>query len=279
MANILSIRVWIQFLTDHLGIKLSKTRVRILNIVLVVAVLCLVINLFYPIVFSVTNNVYRRESFYGMYEALACLYLIDSVLIYYKARRKGGLFNLFPVYIFIIPAIIGVIIQSMFYGVSAAWTGVAIAIAGVMTSMKNEIIFTDGMTGLYNRMYLEQIEKEFAKKKVVYATGIMIDLNDFKSINDNFGHASGDEFVIMINSIEESLVERICDDLKSSFDEFNKSGDKPYVLSIALGHAVVDLEKQTMNEFLSVIDPKMYEDKKKYYEKAKESKYGIQKRE
>ncbi len=250
LANVLTIRLWSRLLAEHLGIQISKTRVVILNLILVLAVLCLVANLRYPIVFSVTDNVYQREMLYTMYEILALIYLIDSLVMYWHARRRGGVFQVFPVHIFIIPALLGLVIQSMFYGVSVAWTGVAIAVAGIMTAMKNEIIFTDGMTGLYNRIYLEQIEKELGKKKKPYATGIMIDLNDFKSINDQFGHTrgdealilsaeifrrvvgslgtviryAGDEFIIFLNCTEESQVVQICNDLKKAFDEFNQSG-------------------------------------------------------
>lgn len=53
----------------------------------------------------------------------------------------------------------------------------------------------DGLTGVYNRMgFKEFIENEFLKarryKKPLSL--IMIDLNEFKSVNDTFGHLAGD---------------------------------------------------------------------------------------
>ena len=61
-----------------------------------------------------------------------------------------------------------------------------------MTALKNEIIFTDCLTGLYNREYLEFLHKRACNKKDCWVSGIMIDLNGFKQINDNYGHAEGD---------------------------------------------------------------------------------------
>lgn len=62
------------------------------------------------------------------------------------------------------------------------WTSIAIAIAGVMIALKNEIIFLDHLTGLYNRVYLEFLQKQDNTKKDAWVSGIMIDLNGFKQI-------------------------------------------------------------------------------------------------
>lgn len=43
-----------------------------------------------------------------------------------------------------------------------------VAIAGVMTALKNELIFVDRLTGLYNRVYLEFLQKQACKKKGVW---------------------------------------------------------------------------------------------------------------
>ncbi len=53
----------------------------------------------------------------------------------------------------------------------------------------------DPLTGLLNRLYLEQrldIELNRAKRKSQHLTFILVDLDLFKKINDNFGHHAGD---------------------------------------------------------------------------------------
>jgi diguanylate cyclase (GGDEF)-like protein len=55
---------------------------------------------------------------------------------------------------------------------------------------------TDGLTGLFTRRLMEDmLEKEFVKAKGAQLplSVLMIDVNDFKQINDKLGHMAGDE--------------------------------------------------------------------------------------
>ncbi len=59
-----------------------------------------------------------------------------------------------------------------------------------------KMAFTDGLTGLYNhRHFQEQLEKEISRSsrhKETFSL-LMIDIDDFKCINDKFGHTFGDK--------------------------------------------------------------------------------------
>ncbi|MBE0490661.1 MAG: GGDEF domain-containing protein [Sulfurospirillum sp.] len=71
---------------------------------------------------------------------------------------------------------------------------------------------TDGLTGLYNRKYLDEyIDKATAqaKRSKTNFGVLMIDIDYFKMVNDTYGHDIGDEVIrvlskIMQNSIRES---------------------------------------------------------------------------
>lgn len=152
-----------------------------------------------------------------------------------SARRKTGTLKLFPVQVFFVPVLIGVVVQAVFMEVAITWTSIAVAIAGIMTALKNETIFLDYLTGLYNRVYLEFLQKQAYKRKDAWVCGIMIDLNGFKAINDTYGHAegdtalilaagllknafgeygvvtryAGDEFVVILNTADEQLVQSL----------------------------------------------------------------------
>jgi diguanylate cyclase (GGDEF)-like protein len=59
-----------------------------------------------------------------------------------------------------------------------------------------EIAVSDSLTGLPNRMYLELVAKvaiSESKRKSEALSLIMIDMDHFKTVNDQFGHLAGDE--------------------------------------------------------------------------------------
>jgi diguanylate cyclase (GGDEF)-like protein/PAS domain S-box-containing protein len=58
-----------------------------------------------------------------------------------------------------------------------------------------EMSVRDYLTGLFNRRYMEEtLERELlrASRKGLSLGTLMIDVDDFKQFNDNFGHAAGD---------------------------------------------------------------------------------------
>lgn len=62
---------------------------------------------------------------------------------------------------------------------------------------------TDGLTGLYNRRYIMERMKEEIERANRYAytlSIIILDVDYFKQINDNWGHLVGDEVLITISS-------------------------------------------------------------------------------
>lgn len=61
----------------------------------------------------------------------------------------------------------------------------------------------DSLTGIYNREACERMVKEYLKTKppLMYAVLIIIDIDHFKQINDQFGHKMGDHLLIEFSSI------------------------------------------------------------------------------
>lgn len=74
---------------------------------------------------------------------------------------------------------------------------------------KLELSIRDPLTGLYNRRYFhEALEKEIQRTERYGSTAclILFDIDDFKSINDRHGHATGDEVLQEIGRIVEGLI-------------------------------------------------------------------------
>jgi len=292
LGNVMIGYLWAKFIMVHMNIPFSDIRRNIYRTIGLISIVLLVINIFYPLVFSVSDGRYQRGFAYIIFLLFAAFYILDSLYLYVKRVKKNGSLKLFPVHIFLIPVILGVVIQAFFVEIAITWTSIAISVAGIMTALKNEIIFTDCLTGLYNRMYLEFIHKRACNKKDCWVSGIMIDLNGFKQINDNYGHAegdlalcivadllrksfseygvvtryAGDEFVIMLNTTDDQLIQKIIKSAKKNFVTENEKSDKPYQLSASMGYAITNLSNETIDDFMNRIDEQMYQDKMKYYE-------------
>ena len=292
LGNVMIGYLWAKFIMVHMNIPFSDIRRNIYRTIGLISIVLLVINIFYPLVFSVSDGRYQRGFTYIIFLIFAAFYILDSLYLYVKRVKKNGSLKLFPVHIFLIPVILGVVIQAFFVEIAITWTSIAISVAGIMTALKNEIIFTDCLTGLYNRVYLEFLHKRACNKKDCWVSGIMIDLNGFKQINDNYGHAegdlalcivadlllksfseygvvtryAGDEFVIMLNTTDDQLIQKIIKSAKKNFVTENEKNDKLYQLSASMGYAITNLSNETIDDFMNRIDEQMYQDKMKYYE-------------
>lgn len=292
LGNVMIGYLWAKFIMVHMNIPFSDIRRNIYRTIGLISIVLLVINIFYPLVFSVSDGRYQRGFAYIIFLIFAAFYILDSLYLYVKHVKKNGSLKLFPVHIFLIPVILGVVIQTFFVEIAITWTSIAISVAGIMTALKNEIIFTDCLTGLYNREYLKFLHKRACNKKDCWVSGIMIDLNGFKQINDNYGHAegdlalcivadlllksfseygvvtryAGDEFVIMLNTTDDQLIQKIIKSAKKNFVTENEKNDKLYQLSASMGYAITNLSNETIDDFMNRIDEQMYQDKMKYYE-------------
>ena len=182
---------------------------------------------------------------------------------------------------FLTPVLIGIVIQSLWYGISLAWCCSAIGLAALYMSMQNELAYKDSLTGLHNRQYLDKILNTWNGR-----SGIMVDMDYFKEINDRFGHSvgdralkdtadllvaaspdnsivirfAGDEFILLLSTGQEILIEKVEENIRKAVDEFNRTADRPYKISLSMGHALY--EQKDEDSFLEAIDSAMYKDKR-----------------
>ena len=72
----------------------------------------------------------------------------------------------------------------------------------------------DGLTGLYNRRYFDRTfshEWKQAIRNQTPITVLMCDIDHFKTVNDRYGHAAGDEYLKMLTQILQQIFRRETD--------------------------------------------------------------------
>jgi diguanylate cyclase (GGDEF)-like protein len=150
----------------------------------------------------------------------------------------------------------------------------------------------DGLTGLYNRRYFREILNKTLNKVVLlnetFVTCI-IDLNNLKVVNDNYGHDIGDKFlikfveifkdgiddndvfgrsggdefeVIFINKNEFQALD-IIERINFVFKSYSFDFDENIKITFAYGLAEFPKDSTNITELLKIADKRMYEKKKK----------------
>lgn len=251
------------------------------------------LNLFFPVFFSVSpDNVYQRQPLAAASYLVVYGYLLWGAWQVFRYRRKAGRYLFMPVMVFLAPIFIGSLIQFFCYGMSLIWVSVAFGLTSLYINIQNETFMLDALTKLYNREYLTRYLRYLTQHMAPQDrfSGIMIDINSFKAINDTYGHSvgddalqavgrvlseavtgkdvaaryGGDEFVVITmgdGAAASALMERI----QARTALLNQGDRRPYAITLSMGLAVYDPGADTLDTFLRRMDKRMYEEKRRHY--------------
>jgi len=106
-----------------------------------------------------------------------------------------------------------------------------------LNSQLYELATTDGMTNLFNRRhFLEIAQKEFTRQQrhKTKSALLMMDIDFFKKVNDNYGHAMGDEAI--------KSVARLLDSDLREYDLVGRIGGEEFAMML------VDCNIETASE-------------------------------
>lgn len=268
-------------------------RLKFLSIPAVLFAVGSVASLFGDFLFYIdVQNIYHRGAFFMIVPVICYGYILYASYRIIKNKKIIPKQDYHSLLFFAVPPLIGGLIQTFFYGVATLWSSVAFAALMIYVNIQNMQMHTDHMTGLYNRMQMDSYFANLAEHPVQgkQIGGIMIDIDNFKQINDVYGHEmgdialmesgailkesfrkddfvsryGGDEFaVILILDRQEDLnmtVER----LKNTIEAHNERQKNPFRISFSMGFAIFDPASGMSTEsFLKLIDDRMYEDKRK----------------
>lgn len=203
---------WCLFVEYHIhrNFERIKKKSRILAIPLIIATILIIINLLGTgIIFDISKeNVYTRGPMNFILYIFVFVYYIESIYTVHKAKYDSILVEFFPIYYFIIPCMIGTMIQGFFFGVSTIWLCVAIAFILVYIENQISVSFIDDLSGLYNRKYMNHYLNKLQSDKNRHVYGFLLDINEFKAINDTYGHLTGDRALIQFGKILQHSIDK-----------------------------------------------------------------------
>jgi len=237
-------------------------------------------------------NIYHRGPFYSLSYILTLGLLFVTTIFVIANRKKLDKRYFFSLIFFAVPPFAGMILQMFFYGISFALSGVVLSLLIVILNVQNQSIYTDFLTGIGNRTKLEAVLEEkinISSKNRTFSL-VMVDVDNFKNINDRFGHSigddalktftqllkksirskdyitrfGGDEFCLILDISDEKSLEIAVCRIRHNVTGFNATSQLPYELNLSVGYAVYDYYSGLSGEeFLKQVDMLMYRDKNK----------------
>ena len=155
---------------------------------------------------------------------------------------------------------------------------------------------SDPLTGVLNRRGFERDAAYRLRDSADDATGalLFIDLNDFKLINDEYGHEigdqlltiaakrlqkslrscdiigrpGGDEFVALVPDVDSKVAEKLATRLTGSLEQPYLIGDKELDCAASIGLALYPEHANTLTGLLRAADAAMYRAKARYRDDA-----------
>lgn len=258
-------------------------------------------NIFGQYFFSVdAANVYHREPLGYIFYGFLMGSFVVSIVEYIRFRIRYGETQFFPIWMFLTPICAACVVQAVWYGISLAWLGCAVGCIGIYAMIQAKRAFVDSLTGLYNRAYIEHKLYSVKKSQSYVYSGIMIDVDYFKQINDTFGHSvgdkalkdvakiilnvadrhcfacrfAGDEFVILVRlpSIKANELKQLTLDIEDRVRKeavrFNETSGNPYKLEFSIGHSMYDISSEE-DFFFHNMDSEMYKEKEIHHKQNK----------
>lgn len=210
-----------------------------------------------------------------------------AVYCFFREKDKDVRRECVYLMFFSILPVIGIELQNINQQLRTASACVSIAILYVYVSMQNKHVITDGLTGVNNRREFDAYLERRSRQQSHADWGLlMIDVDDFKIINDEIGHKEGDdalwnvadilrrvfktddvfiaryggdEFVVCgewdgrarMNEIEQRILQKV--------EEFNGEKQRGYKLSLSVGGALWSESGGSCGTMLEAADKKMYE--------------------
>lgn len=230
-------------------------------------------------------SIYVVINFYILLGAYLCykssLYNLDFD-IKYIARKH--------LYYYTVLCIAFFIEQVVFSNVAVGSSYVVFLLFNYMTKSKT-MISQDSLSGVNNRVsFNKYINNVFLSKEHDGAYIVFIDIDNFKHINDTYGHIEGDdaislvgktlksiagetnsfvariggdEFVMILKTTDEEFVKKVIQNISFELEERIIFSDKQYDLTVSSGFVEIKRNQKNIKELMAKADESMYAEKMK----------------
>lgn len=263
-------------------------------VIVILVIVFLIINLFNRMLFNINeNNLYSRGKYIYLFNIIIAIYIViilfNLLHCYFKninnKKKQEEIKNLLT---FMSIPIISAFIQN-FYSITIAQAGLTLSILFIYLDFQKKDSTVDELTEIYNRRaFNRNAHRLFNSKKMIFL--MLMDVNDFKLINDKYGHLEGDKALVKITSILKKAISNTGKDhflaryggdefiivgevnsktdidelIRYIEDEENKYNEKSkYKISLSIGYSLRNNTHTSVEDLIENADAQMYKIKKK----------------
>ena len=271
----------------------SQLARRLLLIPIILFTISLIATLPGGVAFKINEmNQYERGlAFYGSF-VTGFAYILSALILIISKRRLLSKAEFFPyVLVPIIPIISSIIDVVSESPLGLTWAASSLVLLEIQMLVLNNKTNIDHLTDLNNRMaldtYMKRIIQESQNAEKSFGL-IMLDIDSFKKVNDQYGHIEGDkalkatanilrecfsgryfiaryggdEFTAVIKNCDDGLLDYYLTRLEEERIKQNKALNKPYEIKFSVGALVFeDQEITDAHSLLMQVDKMMYENK------------------
>lgn len=284
------------YILHKIGKEEKKWQKALIFIPVLLVTILLVINLFNGMLFTINeNNLYSRGKYIYIYSIVIATYIIvmgtNLVYCYFKNIDNKKLKEEFKkLLIFTSIPIVSALIQNFNYGITLVQVGLTLSVLLIYLNGQKKDSNIDELTGIYNRRaFNRNVSRLFNSKKLMFL--MLMDANDFKMINDKYGHLEGDKALVAIANILKNAISNtdkdyflaryggdefiIVGEIKSQDDvdelmlqieeeekRYNKETKNKYNIKLSIGYSLRNNEHTSVESLIEAADNKMYARKK-----------------
>lgn len=266
----------------------------ILYIPLILSIFFLIINLTKKILFTISiDNLYSPSKYLYLYNLINAVYVLIIItnLISYYFYNKNSKSEIKSLILFTLLPVVSAGIQNYNYGIILGQVGFTLSELLIYFNNQKKEANYDELTGVYNRRaFNKRANKIYYSNKLMFL--MLMDADDFKIINDKYGHLEGDkaliqiayilnrainnthknyslaryggdEFVIVGNIQNKDEVAQLINQIEEEEKKYNKETNNKYNIKLSIGYALQNDNHTSVEDLIKEADALMYAKKRK----------------